>query len=103
MLENTGKRGDIDISNWQVVRNVDKEPEVSFVFPPGTIIGSGRVIKIWSKGQARPNPPFEFVNDRDWLVGESMITKLFSETGEERAFYGQTLQLVSANSVVTPQ
>ena len=59
------------------------------MFPVNTIIGSGRTIKIWSRGQGRANPPSEFVNDVEWRTGDSMVTRLISESGEERALYSQ--------------
>lgn len=92
LVENTGKRGDQDISKWQIKRKVDNEMEIIYVFPPNTIIGSGKTIKIWSRGQGRMNPPSEFVHDLDWRSGESMVTRLVSEAGEERALYSQRSQ-----------
>ena len=92
LIENTGKRGDQDISKWQIKRKVDNEPDIIYVFPMNTIIGSGKTIKIWSRGQGRQNPPGEFVHDFDWRSGESMVTRLLSDSGEERALYSQRSQ-----------
>jgi intermediate filament protein if len=92
LVENTGKRGDQDISKWQLKRKVDNEQEIIYVFPANTIIGSGKTIKIWSRGQGKVNPPAEFVHDLDWRSGESMVTRLVSESGEERALYSQRSQ-----------
>jgi len=92
LVENTGKRGDQDISKWQLKRKVDNEQEIVYVFPVNTIIGSGKTIKIWSRGQGKVNPPAEFVHDLDWRSGESMVTRLVSESGEERALYSQRSQ-----------
>ena len=88
-MENTGKRGDQDISRWQIKRKVDNEQEILYVFPQNTIIGSGKTIKIWSKGQGRFNPPGEFVHELEWRSGESMVTRLVSDSGEEKALYTQ--------------
>jgi hypothetical protein len=79
----------LDISKWQIKRKVDNEQEIVFSFPLNTIIGSGRTIKIWSKGQGRSNPPNEFVHDFEWRTGDSMVTRLISDSGEERALYSQ--------------
>lgn len=92
LIENTGKRGDQDISKWQIKRKVDNEPDIIYVFPLNTIIASGKTIKIWSRGQGRPNAPSEFVHDFDWRSGESMVTRLLSDSGEERALYSQRSQ-----------
>lgn len=92
LIENTGKRGDQDISKWQIKRKVDNEQEIIYMFPSNTIIGSGKTIKIWSRGQGRVNPPSEFVHELDWRSGESMVTRLVSEAGEERALYSQRSQ-----------
>lgn len=89
LVENTGRRGDIDISKWQIRRKVDNEPEIVFSFPSGTIIGSGRTVKVWSRGQARANPPNELVHDFDWRTGDLMVTRLLSDSAEERAVYSQ--------------
>lgn len=89
LLENTGRRGDVEISKWQIRRKVDNEPEVVFTFPSNTMLGSGRTIKIWSRGQGRPNPPNELVHDFDWRTGDLMVTRLLSDSGEERALYSQ--------------
>jgi intermediate filament protein if len=89
LVENTGKRGDQDISKWQIKRKVDNEPDIIYTFPVNTIIGSGKTIKIWSRGQGRINPPNEYVHEFDWRCGESMVTRLLSESGEERALYSQ--------------
>jgi intermediate filament protein if len=89
LVENTGKRGDQDISKWQVKRKVDNEPDIVFSFPLNTIIGSGRTIKIWSRGQGRSSPPNEFVHEVEWRTGDSMVTRLISDSGEERALYSQ--------------
>lgn len=89
LIENTGRRGDIEISKWQIRRKVDNEPEIVFSFPSGTIIGSGRTVKVWSRGQARANPPNELVHDFDWRTGDLMVTRLLSDSGEERAVYSQ--------------
>ena len=89
IVENTGRRGDIDISKWQIRRIVDNEPEIVFSFPVNTIISSGNSIKIWGRGQGKPNPPNEYTHEFDWKTGETMQTKLFSESGEERAVYIQ--------------
>lgn len=89
LVENTGKRGDQDISKWQIKRKVDNEPEIVFTFPLNTIIGSGRTIKIWSRGQGRASPPGEFVHEFEWRTGDSMVTRLISDSGEERALYSQ--------------
>ena len=62
------------------------------MFPLSTIIGSGKTIKIWSRGQGRQNPPSEFVHEFDWRSGESMVTRLISDSGEERALYSQRSQ-----------
>jgi len=92
LIENTGKRGDQDISKWQIKRKVDNEPDIIYVFPLNTIIASGKTIKIWSRGQGRQNAPSEFVHDFDWRSGESMVTRLLSDSGEERALYSQRSQ-----------
>jgi len=92
LIENTGKRGDQDISKWQIKRKVDNEPEIIYVFPPNTIIGSGKTIKIWSRGQGRLSPPAEYIHEVEWRSGESMVTRLLSESGEERALYSQRSQ-----------
>lgn len=92
LVENTGKRGDQDISKWQIKRKVDNEQEILYVFPINTIIASGKTIKIWSKGQGRINPPAEFVHELEWRSGESMVTRLVSDSGEERALYSQRSQ-----------
>lgn len=92
LVENTGKRGDQDISRWQIKRKVDNEQEILYVFPQNTIIGSGKTIKIWSKGQGRVQPPGEFVHEVEWRSGESMVTRLVSDSGEERALYSQRSQ-----------
>lgn len=92
LVENTGKRGDQDISRWQIKRKVDNEQEIIYVFPQNTIIGSGKTIKIWSRGQGRMNPPGEFIHEVEWRSGESMVTRLVSESGEERALYSQRSQ-----------
>ena len=92
LVENTGKRGDLDISKWQVKRKVDNESESTFVFPANTVIGSGKTIKIWSKGQGRQNLPSEFVYEGDWRSGDNMSTRLISDSGEERALYSQRSQ-----------
>lgn len=89
LVENTGKRGDQDISKWQIKRKVDNEQEIVYTFPQNTIIGSGKTIKIWSKGQGKSNPPAEYVHDVEWRTGDSMVTRLISESGEERALYSQ--------------
>ena len=89
LVENTGKRGDQDISKWQIKRKVDNEQEIVFTFPLNTIIASGRTIKIWSRGQGRANPPSEFVHEFEWRTGDSMVTRLISDSGEERALYSQ--------------
>jgi len=57
-----------------------------------TIIGSGKTIKIWSRGHGRVNAPAEFVHEFDWRSGESMVTRLLSDSGEERALYSQRSQ-----------
>jgi len=92
LVENTGKRGDQDISSWQIKRKVDNEQEIVYVFPPKTIIGSGKTIKIWSRGQGRASSPSEFIHDVEWRSGESMVTRLVSDSGEERALYSQRSQ-----------
>ena len=92
LIENTGKRGDQDISKWQIKRKVDNEPDIIYVFPMNTIIGSGKTIKIWSRGHGRQNAPSEFVHEFDWRSGESMVTRLLSDSGEERALYSQRSQ-----------
>lgn len=92
LVENTGKRGDQDISKWQIKRKVDNEQEILYVFPQNTIIGSGKTIKIWSKGHGRVQPPGEFVHEVEWRSGESMVTRLVSDSGEERALYSQRSQ-----------
>ena len=89
LIENTGKRGDLDISKWQIKRKVDNEPDIIYTFPLNTIIGSGRTIKIWSRGQGRASPPAEYVHDVEWRTGDSMVTRLLSDSGEERALYSQ--------------
>lgn len=89
LIENTGKRGDLDISKWQIKRKVDNEPDIIYIFPANTIIGSGRTIKIWSRGQGRVNPPHEYVHELEWRSGDAMVTRLLSENGEERALYSQ--------------
>ncbi len=89
LIENTGKRGDLDIGKWCIKRKVDNEPDIVFIFAPNTIIGSGRTIKIWSKGMGRSSPPAEYVHDLEWQSGDSMVTRLISDSGEERALYSQ--------------
>jgi hypothetical protein len=89
LIENTGKRGDLNISNWQIKRKVDNEPDITYVFPLNTIIGSGRTVKIWSRGHGRANAPSEFVHELEWRSGDAMVTRLVSELGEERALYSQ--------------
>jgi intermediate filament protein if len=89
LLENTGRRGDFDISKWQIRRKVDDDAETVFVIPNGTIIGSGRTVRVWSKGQGRASPPNDLVHEADWRSGESMVTRLLSDNGEERALYSQ--------------
>lgn len=89
VIENTGRRGDVDISRWQIRRKVDNEAEIVFSFPANTILASGRTIKIWGRGQGRAGSPSEYVNDLEWRSGEVMQTRLFSENGEERALYTQ--------------
>ena len=34
LVENTGKRGDQDISKWQIKRKVDNEPDIVYTFTP---------------------------------------------------------------------
>ncbi len=89
VLENTGRRGDVDISKWQIRRKVDNEPEIVFSFPANSVVTSGRSIKVWGKGQGRASSPNEFVHDFEWRTGENMQTRLVSDSGEERAVYGQ--------------
>ena len=89
VIENTGRRGDIDISKWQIRRKVDNEPEIVFTFPANTNLTSGQSIKVWGRGQGRASSPNEFSHDFEWKTGENMQTKLFSDVGEERAVYTQ--------------
>lgn len=53
------------------------------------MLASGRTIKVWGRGHGRPNPPNELVHDFDWRTGDLMVTRLLSDSGEERALYSQ--------------
>ena len=89
LLENSGARGDVDISNWEIVRKIDNNDDNVFIFPEKTIFKANTTIKIWSANQGKSDPPNEFVHKMEWGNGDLINTRVLNNEKSERALHNQ--------------
>lgn len=97
-LYNKGTK-EMSLSGWHIVRQVGEE-ENSFKFHRSVTIKPETTVTVWgSNSNTTHNPPSDIVmKDQGWLVGDSMITKLLNNNGEEVAVRESSKNQASALS-----
>ncbi len=76
-LENSGKRGDLNIGKWKIERKIDNQPvEIVYEFPIDTIITANNTLTIWSSNCEPPEGSDDMVADVDWKSGDTVETHL---------------------------
>ena len=89
ILENSGSRGDVDISNRSISRKIDSNDDNIFVFPEKTILKANSTIKIWGANQGKSNNKDEFVHRTEWGTGDLINTRVLNNQKSERALHNQ--------------
>ena len=89
ILENSGSRGDVDISNWTISRKIDDNDENIFIFPQNTLFKANSTIKVWAVNQGKSNNRDEFVHHTEWGTGDLIITRVLNNQNSERALHNQ--------------
>jgi hypothetical protein len=88
ILENKDLSREKDLSEWQLKRKVDNDPEIHYQLPRHFVLKPGQSVKIWARNQGgKDNPPEELI----WSGGDSfgfgsqVKTILVDSFGTERA------------------
>lgn len=86
-LENTGKKAE-NIQGYKITRTIDGRDGPSITLDEQyTAVQPGQKLTFWAKGQKPASAPATDaeIEDSNWGIGSTVITKLFNPDGEERA------------------
>jgi intermediate filament protein if len=88
-LENTGRKEE-DLSGWRIKRNIDGLDKSDFAFGQ-LVLQPISKIRIWAKENRPSSAPYTDLeyHEGSWGVGSSILTKLVSNSGEDRASHIQ--------------
>jgi hypothetical protein len=94
VIENISKPpSDLNIGGWEVHRDVDSHPRLSYTIPAGVILKAGETIEIFTKGNEtktmKPNALIFDNNDASWGAGINITTTLVNNEGIEVATHVQ--------------
>jgi hypothetical protein len=96
VLENTSKRLDTSMHNWQLTHCVDSVRKTTFKFPENFCIKSKQCIKLWSKNKdnlCKIGEDDLIASDVDnWTCGsKDTFIRLENEYGEEKAVFKKSI------------
>jgi intermediate filament protein if len=93
ILENTSKKLDVNMSNWNLNHFIGSVRKISYKFPQGFALKSKQTVKIWSKDKGIDYQDEDLVvyEIDNWTHGsQDMIIRLENEYGEEKACFRKT-------------
>ena len=95
ILENTSLEQDVDVSSWVLRRNARGFPEITYTIPLNLVMRHGSDLKIFARSapDAQHRPPYQVINDQldSWGMSTECETKLFNDSGVERAVHTQKI------------
>ena len=86
-----------NVGEWKIRRKLDGRREITYTFPPNTVVKAGKSVKVWARGQGGSyNPPHELIFDGEesWATGQNVQTALINKDGEASAL-GFTLPRIT--------
>ncbi|CAF0858268.1 unnamed protein product [Didymodactylos carnosus] len=95
VVENQGSSGkDQEMRGWSLKRRIDQNPEIVYQFPSNFTLKSRSRIRIFARNASRGADRDSLVADgvQTWGTGNSMVTHLLDEKGEEKAVFNQKFQ-----------
>lgn len=98
-LTNKGEE-DISIGGWQLIRKAGDQQTI-FKFHRSVILKPGQFSTVWSSDAGTTHsPPTDLVmKGQHWAVGQTMVTVLVNNNGEELAVRETTHQVMSSSNM----
>jgi intermediate filament protein if len=93
LLENTSRSKPVNLTNWSIRREIDKNKPFEFKFPDGLIMRPNSVLKIWAGEAGRDDAVKGEIQNREistWGISRSYaVTTVLSDDLSEKATHIQ--------------